>query len=108
MTDEQIVQAVAEKVMGRKYPDIPDERTCPDCGGASDWDPIRFRADADAVLDKLTESYDAISIVWTLQKTWMVHIWNPKAGKGRAYSGESNSRNRAICITALKGFGVEA
>lgn len=128
MTDAEIVQVIAEKVMGWHEQTFPksimpswkgwadDKNVCQawaedDPGydiGDEAWNPLTSDADACAVLDRMME----LGWPYALGNNCVVkghehycHFWLNKEFK--SVKVHADSRQRAICLAALKAVGVK-
>lgn len=118
MTDEEIVKALAEKVMGWESKivithqmgefisrnlswAIGDTYAAP-----SDWSPLTNDIDSMAVLDKMVENGWWIDLSWNGHaKLWGCEIDNLQPGSDLDYH-EDPARRRTVAIAALKAVGA--
>lgn len=102
MTDEEIVEAIATKVLNGKLPD-PEW----DCYSdeALPFNPFTSDADACAVLDKMAENYSLVVTKNLDEHEWYVGFRAPDDSMcGWTTKPE---RRRAICLAALMAVGVQ-
>lgn len=116
VSDAEIVQALAEKVMGYWSWDESDSEI---------WNPLTSDADACTVLDKMMTAHFSVGlscgphhrlseVVWTPRPTDVDWLWTCVFIPGRvpldvaqSLQVTDTSRQRTICLSALKAVGVE-
>lgn len=114
LTDEQLVEAVATKVMGwhlveggDTWSEIPGHtRQDKFWVFVKDWNPLTSDADCGQVLDRIVSMLDFCIRYDYKKRRWMVAYWNGQAGEKKNWT-YGKDRRRAIVIAALRAVGVE-
>ncbi len=123
MTDKEIIEALATKVMGwtptigglqgrgetiPKYWRTPKERRM------SSWNPLKDPADSKRVREKLAERFNETSLCRELFRerwTFSFSVWNFNQAtakrEGPAFYGTANTEERAVALCALKTVGID-
>ena len=115
MTDEEIVKAAGEKVMGWTFQPCggiweSDGKSVAwaivDAGIQGEWNPLTSDADACAVLDALiARPHVIVNLLMSLNpRGWWVEVGHPDRHT-RFWCAD---RRRAIVLAALKAVGVNA
>lgn len=124
MTDEQIIELLATKVMGwckhQLHPDLPDwyllDKDLFRFKMRGDWNPLVKIDDAWMVVEKLGRWHGFNFMI--MYECWTWRVGNPLfwtvgwfeegyEGPESRCSAESETVTRAICLAALKAHGIE-
>jgi hypothetical protein len=114
VSDSEIIEAIATKVMGwtRSKPSgiswiLPNGKV----GRATEfpfpWNPLTNPADCKQVREKLAERAESIVIEWNNSaQSWSCQMW-PTEESNLSFYHEARDAERAVALCALKSVGVE-
>lgn len=123
MTDEQIIEALATKVMGWVLTNYETGDSIPEDWAdaqsndgwfwegregsheAHEWNPLRNPADSKLLREKLAERFKTSALCRNVDQSMTFSV--SKHGAATSYYAEADTEERAVALCALKAVGAE-